>query len=249
MIEFGITFVRDMEAWTMNDLELLELDLATTFIHDARGRIVRNNEPDGEPAPRFLFGRTRVGNCWRVRDDVPDHIALQLEDLAAPEPVQDDLTLPPGHFGAMHEALGAHFEPGDGGYDLAYRFPEAMAEFARAIRITPGNVSLLHRIWSVEGASEGLDHGLIWTAMVVEGAAVSHCYSCRLTDRAAVAGVETLEGYRRRGYATAVTAAWAQAVRDSGRIPLYSTSWDNLASQAVARKLGLVQYAVGFGIE
>ena len=43
-------------------------------------------------------------------------------------------------------------------------------------------------------------------------------------------------------HAAAVVAAWAAAVRASGRLPLYSTSWDNVASQGVARKLGLVLY-------
>jgi hypothetical protein len=46
-----------------------------------------------------------------------------------------------------------------------------------------------------------------------------------------------------------VVAAWAQAVRASGRIPGYGTSWDNLASQTVARKLGLVPYGVSIGLE
>ena len=75
-----------------------------------------------------------------------------------------------------------------------------------------------------------------------------YCYSARLTGRAAEAGVETLETHRGRGYAPAVVAAWAHAVRETGRIPFYSTSWDNLASQAVARKLGLVQYATDLSI-
>jgi hypothetical protein len=33
-----------------------------------------------------------------------------------------------------------------------------------------------------------------------------------------------------------------------GRRPLYSTSWANTASQAVAAKLGAIQYAVEFSI-
>ena len=37
-------------------------------------------------------------------------------------------------------------------------------------------------------------------------------------------------------------AAWAQAVRTQGGIPLYSTSWDNRASRAVAHNLGLSLY-------
>ena len=37
-------------------------------------------------------------------------------------------------------------------------------------------------------------------------------------------------------------------VRAMGRLPLYSTSWGNTASQAVARRLGAVQYAVDLSI-
>ena len=35
--------------------------------------------------------------------------------------------------------------------------------------------------------------------------------------------------------------AWATMVRELARTPLYSTSWDNAASRALARSLGLVQ--------
>ena len=62
------------------------------------------------------------------------------------------------------------------------------------------------------------------------------------------AGVETVEAYRGRGYARAVTAVWAAALRSEGRLPLYSTSWDNVASQRVAGALGAVQYAVDFSL-
>ncbi len=62
------------------------------------------------------------------------------------------------------------------------------------------------------------------------------------------AGIETLEAYRGRGYATAVVAGWAYAIRATDRIPLYSTSWDNLASQAVAHRLGLVQYGTDLSL-
>ena len=80
-------------------------------------------------------------------------------------------------------------------------------------------------------------------AIVEDGYPVSICSCARRSDKAAEAGLETAEAFRGRGYGPRVTAAWALAVRASGRIPLYSTSWDNAASLAVARKLGLVAYA------
>ncbi len=43
-------------------------------------------------------------------------------------------------------------------------------------------------------------------------------------------------------------ASWASATRATGQIPLYSTSWDNHASRAVARELGLVQYAADLSL-
>jgi hypothetical protein len=35
---------------------------------------------------------------------------------------------------------------------------------------------------------------------------------------------------------------WARVVQSLGAIPLHSTSWENSASQAVAKKLHLVPY-------
>ena len=80
-------------------------------------------------------------------------------------------------------------------------------------------------------------------AVVEKGRAVSVCFSSRRSHVAAECGVETAAGYRGRGLATRVTAAWARAVRATGRVPLYSTSWSNAPSLAVARKLGLIPYA------
>jgi hypothetical protein len=37
--------------------------------------------------------------------------------------------------------------------------------------------------------------------------------------------------------------AWASAIREAGKVPFYSTSWDNTASRAVAAKLELELFA------
>jgi hypothetical protein len=47
---------------------------------------------------------------------------------------------------------------------------------------------------------------------------------------------------RGRGYARQVTLAWARDAQRSGKAALYGHSLDNLASQAVARRPGLVEY-------
>lgn len=80
-------------------------------------------------------------------------------------------------------------------------------------------------------------------AIIEDGYPVSVCFCARRSDSAAEAGVDTAQAFRGRGFAPRVTAAWALAIRATGRVPLYSTAWTNGASLAVARKLGLTAYA------
>jgi predicted GNAT family acetyltransferase len=80
-------------------------------------------------------------------------------------------------------------------------------------------------------------------AVIEEGFPVSICFCARRSDTAAAAGLETAEAYRGRGFGPRATAAWALAVRASGRAPLYSAAWSNEPSLAVARKLALTAHA------
>ncbi len=65
------------------------------------------------------------------------------------------------------------------------------------------------------------------------------CHTPRGRDSAAEAGVWTHPDDRRRGLASAVTAAWAAVARSRYDVLFYSTSADNVGSQGVARRLGL----------
>ena len=85
-------------------------------------------------------------------------------------------------------------------------------------------------------------------AICEDGYPVSICFCARRADGAAEAGLETAAAWRGRGFGPRVTAAWACAVRASGRIPLYSTAWSNHASLTVARKLGLIAYASSWSL-
>jgi len=233
----------------LSDLELLEMQIEALFTHDDHGRVVTVNEPDGGPAPRFFFGRTREGKLWRVRHDLPGDMAQRLESLATRDRVHGDLEAPPRNLDAMLAVLAKDGEARVGHAGPAYRFPDHLPAPTGVTRITVANAHLLRRMPAyLDDVKRGLDAYEPRLAVIEDGVAVAICNSARLTNRVAEAGVETLEGYRGRGYATAVVATWALAVRETGRIPLYSTSWDNLASRAVARKLGLVQYGTDLNL-
>lgn len=52
----------------ITDLELMNLHIRALFTYNATSQMLYVNEPDSAviPAPRFLLGRTREGNVWRV---------------------------------------------------------------------------------------------------------------------------------------------------------------------------------------
>ncbi|HLV36984.1 MAG TPA: GNAT family N-acetyltransferase [Spirillospora sp.] len=65
----------------------------------------------------------------------------------------------------------------------------------------------------------------------------------------AEAWVFTDEIHRRRGFAKRVVRAWAQRIREQGRIPFYSHRIDNPVSQHLAESLGFVWYIDDAGYE
>ena len=223
-----------------DELELMQMHVEALFTHDERGRIVRVNEFNGKPASRFFIGRTPKGNVIRVRADVDDALAHQLELLATAEQPGDALLEPPYGSTPYEAALAAaapveRIETGP-----AFRVAQDLVRKPNAIRITLENRDLLkplHQSWFDDVA-----HCQPFVGVIHEGVVVSVCASVRITDRAHEAGVDTHADFRGRGFAPHAVAAWARAVREANRLPLYSTSWKNTASRAVAEKLGLVRY-------
>ena len=108
---------------------------------------------------------------------------------------------------------------------------------------------VLQRHFSGWVAGEIESGGAPVMAVFMDGHPVSVCCCARRSPIAAEAGLETASAFRGRGYASRVTSAWALAIRESGRTPLYSTAWNNQSSLAVARKLGLKIYATNWSIE
>jgi RimJ/RimL family protein N-acetyltransferase len=233
------------------DLDLLNLQIEALFTHDSSGRILAINEPGGGLAPSLVLGRTREGNLWRLRYDIPQPLSGKLEQLLRNEPVVQDLRLPPVGLAAMRDFLAEHHLPSSSWNGPAYFFPDTLPSPSDILSVDSRTREFIQPF--IDPGAEVLDDNLRahWPIVVrlEAGKPVAMCMSARLTQYVAEAGVETLLGYQGRGHAVAVVAAWAALIRALGRIPLYSTSWENHASQGVARRLGLVLYATNHSIE
>jgi len=231
----------------MPDRELMDAQAEALFVHDEDGRIVRTNEPGGTSAPRFFLGRTCDGNVWRLRNDLPARLAREMAATASKEPVTTDLRSAPVYYERYCDLLRVQREIRSIYAGPAYVFPAEITLPGKVVRIRAANSVLLQRGFGA-AAAEQFEARAPCVAVVEEGMAVSICFCSRITPRVAEAGVETLEPYRRRGFAARAVAGWALAVQARGRLPLYSTSWENRASQAVAEKLGLRLYGVDLSI-
>lgn len=219
------------------------LYLETGFVTDGAGRIVGTREPNRGPGPLFTLARGALGCAWRVRADVPADVARELCRLAGQEPPATELAAPP-----LHAERYAALLPGaraDGGPAMSFPDP---------IDLDPGDVESIEDEQRLARHFRGWKPGELAAGCspmfaILDGAdPVSVCFCARRSDVAAEAGVETAAAFRGRGLAPRVTAAWARAIRDCGRLPLYSTSWTNTASLAVANKLGLIAYAASFSL-
>ena len=183
----------------------------------------------------FSLIRGTASCTWAVRADVARDLAEALDGLAREEAPVSDFRVAPVHVERYTSLVEGTVDSGP-----SFVFPEAIAEAPGTVCVD--DVALLDHHFSGWRASEVPECAPI-VGIVEDGQAVSVCFCARRSDVAAEAGVETAAEFRGRGLGPRVTAAWAVAVRASGRIPLYSTSWSNEASMAVARKLGLVAFA------
>ena len=219
-----------------------QLQLETLLVLDQRGRIISTREPRPSPGPAFMLIRGETELAWAVRADVAGDAADEIIDLARQEPACLDWEQPPVHAGRYQAALHGHVHWGP-----AFEFPESV-DMSPGVEIIQDEEKL-RRHFSGWVAGEIEAGAAPVMAVSIDGHPVSVCCCARRSAVAAEAGLETASAFRGRGYALRVTSAWAMAVRESGRMPLYSTAWDNHSSLAVARKLGLRTYATNWSID
>ena len=208
-----------------------ELQLHTLFVLDERGCIVSTREPSPTPGPRFVLIRGATQCAWATRADMDDELAGKVHVLAGDEPPTRDFQREPVYATRYIALLGGRTEAGP-----AFTFPAGIAQPKDIVSID--ELSLLERHFRGWTADEIPERSPIM-AIMKDGAAISVCFCARRSATAAEAGVETAERFRGRGFGARVTAAWARAIEATGRVPIYSTSWTNSASLALARKLSL----------
>jgi RimJ/RimL family protein N-acetyltransferase len=227
----------------------MEMHVRALFTHDGRSRLLRVNEPGGSeaPAPRLFLGLTRDGALRRFSPNVPDALAEELESLCADEPAcAESCGGAPRHAAEYVRLLESHAPVRALEAGPAFHFTEFDEPSRPLLSITEANEELLRG-----GFEDLMDEPPTWqpfVALVEDGRAVSVCRSARITREAHEAGVETLPEFRGKGYARDVVAGWARMVRAAGATPLYSTSWENQASRALAKKLRLEFYGADFHV-
>lgn len=229
-----------------DERELMDVHARALFTHDARSRLLSVNEPGGVggPAPRLFLGRTRAGNLWRFRADLPEALVEELGALCADEPAGSGPDDSLRHFEDYVRLLGGHAPVRRQWAGPAYAFGEYLEPSRPLHAVTEADAGLLSG--GFEDFVEELPTWQPFVAVAEGGRAVCVCRSVRITRGAHEAGVETLPEFRGRGYAKDAVAGWARLVRSLGAVPLYSTSWENAASRALARKLGLAQFGADF---
>ena len=228
----------------MNDLELMKVHSATLFLLDSELQMLRVNDWTRREAPLLWVGLTREGLIWRYRTDVPSASREVIDPLVVKEKTADEDGVPEHHevYASVLGSRKLHSGP-------TYYLPRAASSklVGEATSISPKNSALLERGELADWIPD-IPHQQPMFASVVGDAAFAVCASVRITDAAHEVGVETANASRKAGHGSRVVEAWAQALLSKGIIPLYSTTWDNLASQALAARVGFQRYGWEFSV-
>jgi RimJ/RimL family protein N-acetyltransferase len=228
--------------WTVAMVDtpaLLRLEIETGWMTDADGRLVRSRTPEWRRVPWLTVGAGAGGLCWALSSELPAAVAAPVADVlaaTAPPDATPAVGWAPGPAGRLLDLLadaGALRAPSRG---PAYLVPSVLRGHG-GVELVPGGEGDEERLRGMMPERDRTSLLVPWTVALVDGQVAAVCETARSVPTSVEAGVWTYEPYRRRGLAAAVTAAWSAQVAE--RTAFYSTSDDNLASQGVARRLGL----------
>jgi hypothetical protein len=130
--------------------------------------------------------------------------------------------------------------------ETAFDDPEAvvsiLADHAACTNMFFGTGAVFVELPSLDACPAVTEGGHEFVVMA-GGVKASAAWSVRENADAAELAVETAEGFRRRGYGRQVASAWAHHVMRQGKTAFYSYAGHNVASRALARSLGVVEFS------
>jgi hypothetical protein len=228
-----------------DDLQLLRVDLATSFVLNDAGRIVWENEPTPSPAPRLCWLGCPTGHVAAVHADVGDAVAARLRAIIAEAPTWSDPDALPPCLPLLLALLGTERV----GRGVIYALPGGLAHDA-SVRIVRSETAQGEALMTAlarqmppalveAGFATADDFWAPWCVALEGDQIAATAFAARLGPRGAEIGVYTFPGFRGRGLAAAVTAAWSSHPALIGRALFYSRSADNASSGRVAQRLGL----------
>ncbi|WP_340401216.1 GNAT family N-acetyltransferase [Paenibacillus sp. FSL H8-0079] len=221
----------------LSPIEMLKIQANTLYTINEQQRLLSINEPGGGQAPAIFIGMTSAGSLTYYHEQLPPNLMAELgKDSELPLDIPKLIRKVETFESVNRVWMGP-----------AYSFPETLDEWDLKVQL----IGHEQRYLLAEHFPELTDHSHEKSpvaAYVIEGSAVAVCCSARVSVHGAEASLYTAPGYRGHGYAAETVKCWQYDVKKRGRMPIYSTSWDNLASQHVARKLGLIQFGVDFSI-
>lgn len=221
----------------LSPMDMMKIQASTLYTMNGQQRLLSINEPGGGHAPAIFIGMTSAGSLIYYHEQLPPDLMNELgKECELP------LDIP-----KLIRKVGT-FEPVNCVWmGPAYAFPDSSNEWNLNVQL----IGQEQRDLLAEHLPELTDHlHDKWpvSAYVIGDSAVAVCCSARLSNHGAEASLYTAPGYRGRGFAAETVKCWQYYVKERGCLPVYSTSWDNLASQQVAHKLGLIQFGVNFSI-
>ena len=217
-------------------MDLLRLELATLWTLDSSGNLADIPTTPAMPVPMIALAGNPSGLIWAYGPTVPKKVQSRCNELLEATSLPGEVGWQPATRELLLGVLATVSPIGPPVCGPSYLIPPELDRTPPADVLTGGE----HDRDTLSGLMPD-DARLAlrppWAVAVRSGRAVAICETARDTPRSVEAGVRTESEFRRQGLGTAVTLAWSVLVKD--RVAFYSTSWDNAASQGVARALGL----------
>ncbi len=205
----------------INPLDLIHIQLELECIGtDTNNFLFRIPGDNPDDIARFYVTRHAAGYTTFFRHDVESRIVERLRSLPPQQAFEDIETVKRILHGEIaNDASVSMFR--------SYYFADAPspAQFPDVVR---------------QGAK---------FIIFVEGEPVCWARSSRSNSRASELATETKPDFRHRGYAHQVSSAWALHQLEQGKVAFYSHKWENVASQALAKSLGVVYFVDGVNYE